>query len=987
MRGVVCYKVVVHAVSFMGLLWLIILPRMTCSAHNVDTERLLKKTKSPKKKHGGLIFDKQGEDRSRILQFFEAPGATRKRDRISRKKRKRRPKRGPRPDSPIQDPPTEDPIAPPSITPTKEVRRPPRVSRASSSRARRAPRAPRRRPRAPTNVPTDELNMWPTMNDPITNSPIKDLMDKPTGVGVPTRPPAKRPSNAPIFTDSPTATEAEAPTISATNSPTIPPNNESTSVPTTSVPITELPTRPLTDTRTDIPTKLPTTPPSNVPRSTNSPTEASSDGPTDSPTIPPNNESTSVPTAATAVPITITPLTDTPTDVPTELPTMPPSNAPRSTNSPTEASSDGPTDSPTIPPNNESTSVPTKDIIPIAELPTRLLTDTPTDIPTNPPAKPPSNAPFSTDSPTMDDSPTGVPTTLTEVPTGAPITDLNGPTSLLDISFQTRSSEVESFLDVVLERSNATIMDFFSVDIDSLETNFLQDDMSPFDLYFEEVSAINQMHKDAIETDQQLFIERLETTKAMVTGIAMNKDVVYKDIDDFIQSTNEMIEAVEKTFQDQVCCFVSNLTEKIELPDDIMVFTQMLEVELNRIFLEFGVDVLLEEITIKKQGWLNASQLIGVDSPGTQSGQSQAQPIGKSLLALTLNATYKCGGYCVSSQEVEAAISDRLNTRLQPLSQYLLLNYAANNNNVPPIGNISISCHPCGGWNWADGFSKFIRTHMLIRGTTCTQDDLVLDKNPSEQQEERRSACEYKMKMLPSVMAQYNMRTGEYTNKVNSWTAEAARDIVAAARFRHTLELLEMRKNMKWVWDQSVSSAPLDDNGQTPIQVIEEEILYLGKEASFNDIECEIDGLTNETHSQSDSLKLAELFVAIFDHALLDYADITISELYVTQDCLLDDDGKCIIKETPRRRRQLRRRRIRRLQFKGGVTCRACRRRNPSPGGISTFWEMLNSQYAISIMENLGHLMEDNSTKAEVSCNYVNNTLDGIFDFWQIEHL
>eukprot|EP00978_Attheya_sp_CCMP212_P039178 scaffold201421_cov73-Attheya_sp.AAC.2 len=67
MRGIVCYSFVAHAASLTGLLWLIILPRMTCLAHNIDTERLLRNTKSAKKKRGGLVFDKQGKDRSRIL--------------------------------------------------------------------------------------------------------------------------------------------------------------------------------------------------------------------------------------------------------------------------------------------------------------------------------------------------------------------------------------------------------------------------------------------------------------------------------------------------------------------------------------------------------------------------------------------------------------------------------------------------------------------------------------------------------------------------------------------------------------------------------------------------------------------------------------------------------------------------------------------------------------------------------------------------------
>mmetsp|Transcript_26512 Transcript_26512/g.48087 ORF Transcript_26512/g.48087 Transcript_26512/m.48087 type:complete len:907 (-) Transcript_26512:248-2968(-) len=904
MRGIVCYSFVAHAASLTGLMWLIILQRMTCLAHNIDTERLLRNTKSAKKKHGGLIFDKQGKDRSRILQFFEAPGATRKRDRISRKKRRRKkrrnPKRGPRPDSSIQYqyPPTEDPIASPSITRTKEVASPraPRVSRAP-----RYPRAPRGRHRARNSVPN------PTV--------------------MPTRPPSKPPSNAPIFTDSP----VEAPTISATNSPTIHPNNESTKVPTTDVLVTEFPTRLLTDTPTDIPTELPTTPPSNAPGSTNVPTDASSDGPTDS---PPTSNRTDAPTE---VPTSIT------TGVPTEVPTIFPTDVRTSfpTNTPTEL----PTDVPT-------------------EVPTDISTDT--DTPTETPAKPPSNAPFSTDPPTT-----------------API--FRNP-------FQARSNEVEIFVGVVLERSNATVTDFSSVDIDSLLIIVPDDDISPFDSYFEDVSAINQIHKDTIETDQKLFIEQTE----MFTN---------KDVEDFIQSTNVMIEAVEKTFQDQICCFVSNLKEKIELPDDIRVFTQMLEVELNRVFLEVGVDVLLEEITIKNQGWLKASKIIEVDLQGTQTGKSHAlnggleQPIDKHLLALTLNANYKCGGYCVSSQEVGAAISDRLNSRLQPLSQYLLSNYAGNNTSGPPLGNISISCHPCGGWNWADGFSKFIRTHMPIPGTKkCTKDDLILNENSSEKQEERKRACEYKLKMLPLVMAQYEMRTEESRNEVKSWTAETPRDIVTAATFRRTLELLEIWENMKWVWDQNiasvwdqnVSSVPFNYLGDTPVGVIEMEILYLGKEA-FNDIECEINGLTNETHSQSDSLKLAELFVAIFDNALLfGEEDVTISELYVTDDCLIED-GECIEESSTRRLQLRRRRQKRRLRFKGGVTCRVCRTKTkivadsyycPDSGCSTplTIWEkFVNNRYAISIMENLGHLVEGNS-KVEVRCKYTSN--HGILNFW-----
>eukprot|EP00978_Attheya_sp_CCMP212_P048988 scaffold600776_cov59-Attheya_sp.AAC.1 len=329
MRVIVCYSFAAHAASLTGLLWLIILPLMTCLAHNVETERLLRKTKSAKKKRGGLIFYKQGKDRRPILQFFETPGAAKKRDRISTK-----------------------------------------------------------------------------------------------------------------------------------------------------------------------PTELPTTPPPNAPRSTNSHTDASSDGPTDSPTTHPNNESTGVPT--TYVSITELPtrlLTDTPTDTPTELPTTP-----------------LPTDElPTTPPSNA-------------------------DITTETPAKPPSNAPFSTDSPTtaptMDDSPTVVPTIFRN--NNFTVVNLTNWKSLFHNAFQARSNEVESLVGVVLERSNATVTDFSSVNVDSLEIIVPDDDISPFDLYFEEVSAINQIHKDSIETDQKLFIDRLETIKKdMETGIVRNKDV-----DDFIQSTN-----------------------------------------------------------------------------------------------------------------------------------------------------------------------------------------------------------------------------------------------------------------------------------------------------------------------------------------------------------------------------------------------------------------------------------------------------------------
>eukprot|EP00978_Attheya_sp_CCMP212_P015590 scaffold40145_cov32-Attheya_sp.AAC.1 len=274
---------------------------------------------------------------------------------------------------------------------------------------------------------------------------------------------------------------------------------------------------------------------------------------------------------------------------------------------------------------------------------------------------------------------------------------------------------------------------------------------------------------------------------------------------------------------------------------------------------------------------------------------------------------------------------------------------------------------------------------MLIKGTKkCTTDDLILDENPSEEQEERRRVCEYKLKMLPLVMAQYKMRTGEYRNKVESWTAETPRDIVTAATFRRTHALLEIRKNMKWVWAQNIASVPRDNiNKDTPVEEIEREILYLGKEA-FNDIECEIQGLTNETHSQSDSLKLAELFVAIFDNALLrGEEDVTISELYVTDDCLLDG-GECIEESSMRRlKRRSRRPRLRRLRFKGGVTCRACRKttRYPRcPSACPTIWEVfVNNQYATSIIENLGHLVEGNS-KVKVSCNYASN--HGDLNFW-----
>jgi hypothetical protein len=66
-------------------------------------------------------------------------------------------------------------------------------------------------------------------------------------------------------------------------------------------------------------------------------------------------------------------------------------------------------------------------------------------------------------------------------------------------------------------------------------------------------------------------------------------------------------------------------------------------------------------------------------------------------------------------------------------------------------------------------------------------------------------------------------------------------------------------------------------------------ILYLGREA-FNDSDCKIDGLTNETHGNSDYLKMAELFVPIFYSALLSgFDDVTVSELYITNDCILDD--------------------------------------------------------------------------------------------------
>eukprot|EP00978_Attheya_sp_CCMP212_P009761 scaffold23241_cov56-Attheya_sp.AAC.5 len=460
---------------------------------------------------------------------------------------------------------------------------------------------------------------------------------------------------------------------------------------------------------------------------------------------------------------------------------------------------------------------------------------------------------------------------------------------------------------------------------------------------------------------------------------------------DFVQSTNEMIDMVGKTFQDQVCCFVSNMTEMIELPEDINVLTHMLEVELNRIFLEFGADILLEEISIMNQGWLNTSRSIDVDvqdpedlPPRGLVDGSERLTDSRGLLALTLNATYRCGGYCPSSTKiVDAEFSDRLNSRLQPLSEYLRLKHGESSNPVPR-GNVSISCYPCGGWNWADGFSNHITTPMFIPMQTCHLEDLLgnenpfdiqKERNPTDTQKEKRNFCEYKLKMLPIVMAQYEMRTSEYTDEVEAWTTDTARDAVAIATFRRKLELLEIYKKMRWVWDQTVSSG-----GFSPLRSIQEEIFYNGKEV-FGDIKCEIEGLNSIPHSRSDSLKLAELFAAIYDQGLWSNGDdIAVSELNVTQNCLWDDDNEECIDESSipgQRRKQPRNRRKRRFQFKGGVTCRACRVRYPPRA--SYFWELfVNSQYATSIMENLGHLVEGNVRQVEVTCEYV----DTAWNFW-----
>ena len=89
-----------------------------------------------------------------------------------------------------------------------------------------------------------------------------------------------------------------------------------------------------------------------------------------------------------------------------------------------------------------------------------------------------------------------------------------------------------------------------------------------------------------------------------------------------------------------------------------------------------------------------------------------------------------------------------------------------------------------------------------------------------------------------------------------------------------------------------------------------------------------------------------------------------LTELDVTQDCLLDNDtGQCVGQRD-----------IVVVQFKTFVTCRACRRRliSRSSGCIGvcpSFWEkFVNGQYAASIIENIGDLVGTNSTHVNAFC-------------------
>jgi hypothetical protein len=206
------------------------------------------------------------------------------------------------------------------------------------------------------------------------------------------------------------------------------------------------------------------------------------------------------------------------------------------------------------------------------------------------------------------------------------------------------------------------------------------------------------------------------------------------------------------------------------------------------------------------------------------------------------------------------------------------------------------------------------------------------------------------------------LRTEAFYAELATWTKDTTYDTVVTTKFTRKVELMDIYEKMKWVHDHDIFR--VTQSSESPLQAVERDILAFTN-GNSGIMKCEIDGLPSKALSDSVYLKLAKLFVPIFDAALLSNKDdAMLSELHVTPECLIDNDtGECSVD-----------REIIMVQFKSVVTCRACRRRLISHGSecidvCPSFWEkFVNRQYAASIIENSGDLVGIKGPHVNATC-------------------
>jgi hypothetical protein len=477
-----------------------------------------------------------------------------------------------------------------------------------------------------------------------------------------------------------------------------------------------------------------------------------------------------------------------------------------------------------------------------------------------------------------------------------------------------------------------------------------------FETYLAEASAINKEHLNTLTREQITFAHRLTTILSGLKKIKSKPDELRQEMVWMDQLMTQ--KSTDRNLAQPVCCAVNNITSTIPMDESLKSFIeQMLQVELNRFFLNDDYDFIIKSITLSSQEvFAKTNQLVFV-----------------------LKGGFVCGGICreatspfnLNKPELEKVATIQLHPILLKLFEYHIGAGTNPASSSVSMETLSVECFPCGAWKWGDGFSpsliEFPNTDVeeymtqqvdLREKLTSVRDHFFtamdeLEKDIESKYKDLQSACQNGIDqcnkiLIDQLMASLQDIVSTYVREISDFQDLLHFTIpnlgyLKFGAFAMTAEAKQVNK----------IEAYMKDTNEI-FEIIRDDIAAASNTSAIS-FTCDIDGVLFDNFTEDNFTELQALLVASYKSALLQYTarfgipDRIANNLILDKKCVVDDNGDCNL--NPTKRRNLRRGYRLRIRFagRGRASCNSCGERQVHIGDSNapkSLPEYLNAQYA-----------------------------------------